>query len=442
MQNSTHATWDFITGAEDIVTFGFSNTTSIDGGTWTASNRTDDSHAWEFGDFYYSDEGVKPFDVNSFTIFYEDYYFDMPIFDNNHIPIVDYASIPIGTSFAAYYPQTPTLSQTDFEIGWNWNESLHNGYSMEITRKLNTGNSDDILLNFSLADQGIFIGIADRESTYDMKCNVDYMNIGTTNIPANFTFNPITSPVTGDLFLTGIVQDDYDINYVEIKIFSENETQNPIRNWSTSIWGYTGRWDEEVLYNFDELPLGELNITVTIDPLYEDPITLWQVVDVQDNIAPVISGIVDLNFRYPYGIPSSETNVTIVAGVYDNYGSINLTVTLYYSTNHGVQGEVVMVPFSSQATTFNGEIPLPEVNASSENPTYHNFTFYIMAKDLMNHTTYSQNYSFIYPDILEREEGKWIKLAYIIPPSVLALGLIIALPIIFQRRKKRKKLGL
>jgi hypothetical protein len=435
MMNGTHALWDFLDGADDVITFGFSNGSYDDSGTWTASNRTDDSHAFEFSDYDTPDEGVLPFDINSIYN-YHGAYDGMPIFDNSHTPIVDYASIPVGTSYVAYYPQTPTFSQTDYELGWNWNESLENGYSLEIVRKLNTTNSDDMVLDFSLEGNVFYVGVAKEYSTRDMYCSTSGLDIGITNKPANFTFDSITSPVVEDLLLKGIVEDDYGIEEVEIKVSGWNDTHGPDYHWTTWLNPYTGIWDEVLEYNYAELPLGEQNITVKIIPKYEDPIILWQIIDVQDNLPPIIMGVIDVNSRYPNGVPASESNITIIAGIYDNYGSVNLTTTLYYSTNFGVSDEIIMEPFTEFGTTFNAVIQLPEVNITATEQIYYNYTFYIAAKDLANYTVYSENYSFTYPDILqEAPPNDWIKLAYIIPSSVIGTGLIIAIVIIILRRK-------
>lgn len=434
MLNSSHATWGFNYGADDLVTIRFYNGTHNDQGVWTASNRTDESHAYEIDDNYDPDEGILPFDLNSVTgrIGYQD---DTPIFDNTHTPIADYTSIPIGTNISMYYPQTPTLSQTDYEIGWNWNESMLNGYSMEIKRKLDTNNSDDNILDYSLEGHRLDIGVVNQYNTIDMYCETMRLDIGITNQLANFTFENLLTPVTGDLFLKGVVEDDYDIRNVEIRLSGWNNTFGPNYYIPARIWDNDGKWETLLSYNYNELPLGVQNVTVKITPKYEDPIILWQIIEVQDNLPPAISGVIDINSKYPYGVPASENNITIVVGVYDNYGLINLTVILYYSTNFGTNDEVVMEPFTDFGTTFNAEIPLPDVNVTIEEPVYYNYTFFIMAKDLVNHTTYSANYSFTYPDVPQVAPNDWLKLAYIIPSSVIGAGLIIAIPIIFLRKK-------
>ncbi|MBN1328037.1 MAG: hypothetical protein JXA54_01070 [Candidatus Heimdallarchaeota archaeon] len=446
MLNDVDADWDFISGYDDMLFVTFANETYIyDTYVWTASNRTDGLHAYELLN-YKPDNGTHPTEVNS-NIGYLDAYEIKPIFDNSHIPIVDYASIPIGTKYAAYYPLTPTDSQIDMEISWNWNETLSNGYTFEIVRKLNTGHSDDIILNFAnyVNNYTLLLGSYNK---YDTKywqtlystnfgnINLKSLKIGTTNAPANFTFNTLDAVCTNELALSGFVEDDFFIESMEVRVSGWIDTFGFDCYKKASYNDYSNQWTSVLKFNPNDLPLGEQKINVTLKLKYEDDITLSQTIFVQDNLSPIILGIIDLSERYPYGVEGPKESIEITAGLLENYSPNNLTATLYYKLeNEETFNQTIMKQFYLNGVTFNGLIPLIEVNVSTPNQVYYNYTNYVIAKDLANNSVISDVYHFIYPKMPTNESHNIPVIAYALPIALVFGGLIILLPIILISKK-------
>ena len=155
--NVTHGDWEQFGGEDDVLTVGFSDGSDTDLWVWTNSFRTD-SEAYEMDLSGYADMHTLPFIRNidgSGTI---------PIFDNTTMPIVNHLALPVGTIYAGWFDDTPTGSQADVDVVSDYNNTEEFYYTIEFSRPLNTGYTDDIVLDFSvLTDLSFFVGAANND---------------------------------------------------------------------------------------------------------------------------------------------------------------------------------------------------------------------------------------------------------------------------------------
>ncbi len=158
------AEWEFIDGEDDRLAIGFSNGLDADIWVWTSSNRTDDDFAYEMNMTGHPDSGNLPFIMNTNgTSLTEN---AKPIYNQTAQPVVDYNIIPNGTMINAWFPQTPTGSQTDVDIA-----HFHDGanHRVEFRRLIDTGNEDDYVWDLSdLSDTYFMISTSNRDDAEDM----------------------------------------------------------------------------------------------------------------------------------------------------------------------------------------------------------------------------------------------------------------------------------
>jgi hypothetical protein len=386
-RKSSSEYYDIWEGADDTVTVGFSNSTYTDFWTWTASNKTAENYAYETGgEGMYThdpDSGNLPHIVNNDFELYN----YKPIYDNDMIPIVDHTAIPIGTDIKYFFPDTPNGSQTDVAVG-----ATHNGtaYIIEFVRALDTGHSDDIVLN--LTNNDLDFRLAAREKYYSTNMYIwpDTYRVYHQNTPAELTFDPIPESVNNSLLLMGTAYDDYE-NY-KVSIWNDRW----VSTWGSSRTIYvskaTGIWSYPLEFNDMNLPLGENNIWITLDAPYEEIISLNQTVIAEDVDAPNIIGCVNISERYPTGVPYDEGYITISTGLQDNYVSLNnISATLYYSVDGGEEFELPMIQFFPDTYLFSANITIDQ---NADTTINHYYTYYIEVHDTNNNFALSQNYTF------------------------------------------------
>ena len=157
----------------------------------------------------YSDSGNLPFiwnrDVNNIK----------PLYDNDSLPI-DEATLPNGSYIKYWLDDTPTNSQADTSVGATWNNTGNNMYVLEFSRKLNTTNSDDIVLDFINDELYFLVGVEDNNDVLSLNGTFldSYLLCGTNEAPS-LTFdiidplNPTQAIVEEALLITGTVYDDF-----------------------------------------------------------------------------------------------------------------------------------------------------------------------------------------------------------------------------------------
>lgn len=427
-KTSTASDYDLIYGDEDAVRIGFYNGTFIDFWFWTATNRTADNYAYEFGGQYYStdaDGGNLPHIMNSDGNRIEDWY--KPIYDNDSIPITDHSSIPVNTKIKCWFEDTPTGSQTDVEMGMT-----HNGtaYFLEFVRALDTGNSDDIVLDLTNNDIDLRIGRKNHGWGNDFYFYDSSYRIFHENTPAEFTVEPIPSLVNESLLLQGTVFDDY--RDYRVIIWLDTWADIGTSPQYASVNKIAGIWSHTLPYDEMNMPLGENNVWITLDAPYEDNISISYTTTIQDNLAPIISGVVNVSNRYPLGVPLDEEYVIVSAGLADNYDVNSLTAKLFSYHEDDAVIEQTMIQYYPDSYLYSANITID----SSDNPTHeHNYSYYIQVWDKENNNIISNNFTFFVAIDLDVTTSQESGIAF---NSIINTLILTGCLIIIVRKKKKK----
>jgi len=394
LDNTTHATWAEYDGADDMVAVGFSNGTYTDMWIWAESLRGDANYAFEVDDYWEPDAGTLPFhrniDVGPAT-----FGWSQPDMDNNSVLITDHNDLANGTSYIGWFDDTPTESQIDVNIAKTWNATGDDRYIVEFRRALNTSNLDDIKLNFdNLANMSFFVGVEDNQECRNMHVGIIELTLSDTNIQATFDWDDVNSPVNSALLLTGHIWDDFDGLEIWIMLSGWEDTYGPDSwwNYANCINSYTGDWSALFYYDENDMPLGNHVLTVKFKPKYDEELILSQEVTIVDDVAPQLVGLVNMNDRYPNGVPNNHEYVHVTIGASDNYqyyipglgysDTDFLSVFLFYIIG-GVVNMVPMVQFSPGGSTFSANITLDH--------TYtRNITYYVQAFDPIGNTVVSE----------------------------------------------------
>lgn len=387
MIDADDAQWEFIGGKDDQIKIGFHIGPENDYWVWTSSNITIDPYVYENEGNYTADSGELPFVMNTNGTDFEGNV--KPIYDNEQIPIVDWEVIPETTCIDAYFPNTPTGSQTDVLVASDWNNTKENHYTLEFKRALDTGQTDDIIFDFGLSNFDFFIGKIDGETIeYFEFANYDY-RISTENEIPTMTFDVIPGLVTKSLLIGGIVYDDY-VNYnLTVNVTWEYTPETGYIDYPI-VNQFTGQWSYVLLYNEYFMPLGWQEIIIKFDPKYDDPINLNQTTFFDDIDPPEILGMVDIGNIYPNGVPSDTESVPITIGVRDNYDLTDyLIVQLYYWKDVDVALMTPMTQYSPGGVTFNADIYL-SYDPSAENL----YRYFVQVWDLSNNKVTSELYTF------------------------------------------------
>ncbi|MHA1308670.1 MAG: hypothetical protein ACTSQN_15370 [Candidatus Heimdallarchaeota archaeon] len=383
--------YEILRGEDDVITVGFSNDTYRDLWTWTASNRTQDNYAYEYGGGLYDrdpDSGNLPYIKNSNSSELDYWNPDVPLYDNDSVAIVDHSSIPVNTIIKCWLEDTPTNSQTDVEIG-----VIHNGtaYIAEFVRALDTGNADDIVLDLTKNDIKFEIRNIEKDNALYFDDWTDTYLVFHENTPAELTMYAVPSVVNDALLLQGTAFDDYERFEVSIWMDSWVDT------WGSLDYIYvntiTGAWSYLLQSNEMDMPLGTNNITITLDAPYEDEISVNCTTTFEDVYAPTINGVVNVTQRYPTGVPLDEEYVTVSVGLDDNYNDVNnLSANLYYKIDNGFFILQPMDQSYPDSLLFSANI---SIDSGLDPLVAHTYTYYIEAFDLSNNVIFSDNYSFL-----------------------------------------------
>jgi len=416
-----------INGDEDILTVGFSNGTFSDYWTWTASQRTAENFAYEHDGAGNPDTGTLPFIFNSNESSVNDN--SIPIYNKTMHIIDDHSSIPIGTVIPAWFenPLVPTGSQSNVAMRM----SHSNRYTtIEFVRSLNTGYGDDLLLNFTKNTTWFIFGYRDSDDSRDFHITTNPYLISLQNTPAELTFDALPSWVNDSLLLQGTVFDDY-VDYtidvlLDISMYPE----------SANINRTTGTWSYLVPFRDNYLLLGLNNILITLNPPYEDEISLNQSTFVEDTLAPVIHGVTNISEIYPDGVPNTEVKVTIDANITDQYYRIrDLSVNLYIYRNK-VLGSVTQMsqwenPFGPFYQFFREDIIFTPLDPY---PPLNKFTYCIVATDDSNNTIKSANYTF---EIIPL--GTLYENTNVVSNSIFGSIILVSCLVVLMKFKKRRK---
>ncbi len=387
--NTTHAIWDQFDGSDDMLTVGFSKGKASDYWVWANSFRGDANYAYEMTKAGKADAGDTSFTRNIDTVT-EAKGWLQPKTDNFSVAIANQDAVANLTVYKGWFEKTPpTLSQTDVAISHTFNVSGNDMHIIEFARLLNTGQTDDIVFDFStLSDYSFCVGAADGDDAEDMIIDVEcYVLSGDNDNAATFTWNAITDTVNESLLVTGTAYDDYRASEILVNLELEG-------SWRLAEINYiTGDWS--VLYQFNkyQMPLGFQQLNVTFAPKYETPFVKYQNVTISDDLAPEIIGIVDLNERYPTGLDNDTDYVTVTVGVKDDYTYVDeLSVLLYYYKDDDIAKQIQMIQFSSGGSTYDANISLTDAyNASAMN----NYTYFVQVFDSANNKITSDYYWFI-----------------------------------------------
>ncbi len=387
MIDADDAQWEFIGAKDDQLKIGFHIGPENDYWVWTSSNITLDPYVYESEGSYTADGGELPFMMNTNGTDFEGNV--KPIYDNEQTPIVDWEGIPVATCIDAYFPNTPTGSQTDVLVASDWNITKENHYTLEFKRALDTGQTDDIIFDFGLSNFDFFIGKIDGETTeYFEFANYDY-RISTENEIPTLTFDIIPGLVTESSLIGGIVYDDY-VNYnLTVNVTWEYTPETGYIDYPV-VNQFTGQWSYLLRYNEFYMPLGWQEIIINFDPKYDDPIILNQTTFFDDIDSPEILGIVDMGNRYPNGVPIDMVSIPITVGVSDNYNiKDDLIVQLFSWKDDDVSLLTPMIQFALGGSTFSADIYL------SYDPAAENlYTYFVEVWDLSNNKITSDQYTF------------------------------------------------
>jgi len=379
--------FEMLAGDDDVITVGFDDGINADFWTWTASNRTADAYALEHAGNGTLDSGTLPYVMNTNST---DFAFpSAPLWDNNWDPILDYWSIPEATKITGWYPNetTPTGSQTDVAVGWN-----HTGthYVVEFNRALDTGNIDDMVLDFTNNDLWFEIGIENQNEAFDFVINTSSHLIFHQNTPAELTFDEPPEYVNDSLLLTGTVFDDY--SDYSLTVWLDTWFYPWIPPANITIDKITGNWSHLLIYNESIMPLDYTNVTVTLKPQYEDEIKSSHIYNVEDIEAPDIFRVHNVTNSYPYGVPGNVGMVLLSAGINDNYNEPdNLVVDLYHYKDQEVALSEPMDQSSPGSHTFYASITIdPEDDYGIE----HEYHYFVQATDMSLNIKTSTEYIF------------------------------------------------
>ena len=401
-ENPQEAYWDYLDGAADLLNLGFTNGTHGDTWVWSAANITDDVYMLDVNSTGHLDTGTAPFLANSNETDTWDWVTgaafagaNRPIYENDTTTLLppDETTIDNGTKYIGWKNDdvyaTPTSSQTDVQFWVDYNASGDDYYTMEIKRALDTGNPDD--WEIDMEDCYFFIGYENAHSTAGLLIGTDMYSIAHDNDVATVTLNPIVSPVTEALLITGTVYDDYDGLELYVTMDGWDDTYGPGTYFDASITYATGNWS--FLFYFDEydMPLGDMEIFVYMDPKYEDVTVLNHTLSIDDIKAPQIGGIVDIAERYPAGVPLEDDYVTVTVGLSDDYCFVDdITAYIYSYKGNDVALKSDMVQFSSGGSTFTGNITVEHVPGEDVN-----YTYFIEAWDTNLNKVVSEKYTFL-----------------------------------------------
>lgn len=363
--NDTHAYWDLDSGNDEIISVGFMQNNTVDLGVWTASYRTEEDLCFEYNfdiinGTYTVDNGSLPY-IQNF-----DKYVYRPIWDNNSNPIpFPETTIPDGTVYNAWFDSKirPNESQNDMFIQVKMDNTTDNHrYSAEIIRKLNTGHSDDLILNLSEPIYFFFDEVSSYYSRWDLFALGQSYKVSFENELALFEFfeleddNPEKSgtQIYDSQLLRGIIYDDY-IDY---------ELMISCSKWGAGTWYYirsinefTGEWLYELEFNDQNFDLGINNITIRFKPQFEEAIIVTRTFFVEDVEPPEIQGISNLSTKYPNGIPPDIFYIDLAVGINDNYYATNtLNATLFFK-QIGENYEILeMTQFYPESQIFSATI--------------------------------------------------------------------------------------
>lgn len=376
MITDTLVDWQFVDGADDVLLVGFDDDTDVDIMVWTASNRTQGDYMFECDDEGTADGGTLPFEMNTNET---DTFVDAkPLYDDDWVAIADETTLANGTMYKAWHDVdtiTPTGSQTNTEVYWDWNTTMEHYYTMEIVRDLDTGETDDLVIDFS-SPLYFYLGGADGDDTYDMLIDYEVLEVSLTNDDAELTFDTLEDTITESLLITGTVYDDYEGWDLIVECSGWEDTYGPGSFDYVSVNTATGNWSYLFIFNENDMPLGEMTITVSFMTRYNGTLVASQDTYFDDVNAPTIQGIVDVASRYPDGVPADEDYVVVTVGLDDDY-CINddITALLYSYKGNDVALSTPMVQFSSGSTTFIANITVLHEAAPV------NYTYFIQAWD-------------------------------------------------------------
>ena len=417
LDNATHGTYDQLAGADDMLAIGFTNSSGYsDIWIWMESIRSDNAYAYEVNGSWAPDGGVLPYDENFDTTTKTGW--DQPDRYNNTNDILDHDGLVNGTSFIGWFESlTPTLSQTDVEMGYTWNASGDDMYVVEFIRDLDTGlYADDILLDLGNATElglmKFWLGTENKQNCFDFSVGTTKYNMeppGETNVAAELEWDIIAGPVYEALLLQGAVYDDYVVEADDFTItlsgWEDTYGASYYSTIATGINDFTGDWSYLFYYDEDDMPLGNNMANITWTPKYDDvstDITSWQWVNISDIASPQILGLVDVNEQYPDGVPEDATFVPVTVGAKDNYlyyssdlggytDKDSLVIYLFSWVDDGVALMSPMEQFTPGGSTFTGNITLTPLAAGETR----NISYFVEVWDPSNNKATSVHYWFI-----------------------------------------------
>ena len=436
VDTAVNGTWVEYDGADDMVSVGFSNGTYTDMWTWTYSLRNGTTYAYESNSTGGADGGNLPFVRNLDAAYAADDWLQ-PATDNFSAAITDHDALANGTSYKGWFGNTPTAGQTDVDVAWKWNESGDDRYVVEFRRLQDTGlYVDDIDLDLNnLTNMSFFVGSANKQDFIDMDVSVAEYTMHDDNVAMEFWWDAVDDEVNGAMLLTGTIYDDYDDVEIWIRLSGWDATYGADFWWNYAggINVVTGAWSALFYYDEDDMPLGDQQINVSVHAKYEALNDTYQNVSIVDDIAPQVVGLVDMNERYPNGVPNGTEYVPITVGASDNYqywvdgtgytDKDMLTVYLFSWEGDDVALMTPMVQFSSGGTTFSANITLPAILAGE---TF-NYTYFVEVWDPENNKVTSVYHWFIHGEITTTAPGFGI--------LVGLFGLAGAAFIIYKKRK-------
>lgn len=443
MINPSLVNWTFVDGADDAIQIGFTQGVSTDIMIWTTSARTNDDLAFECNATGIGDGGTLPYimNTNETSTFVD----AKPILQNDFLtPIANEVTDANGTMYHAWYNTTTTAThgQANTAVSADWNTTLKDHYTVEMIRLLDTTDSDDFILDFSEA-LSFEVGVANKDSTFDMHIPTTSLKVSTTNEAADLTFTEIaTNPVFEAFVITGCVFDDFIGYNLTISMDGWVDTYGTIgmpTSYPITVNEVTGNYS--FLFFFDEwdMPLGEQTIFVTLYPKYDAPIQLNQTIEIDDIKSPNIEGIVNLQDRYPNGVPLDEDYVVITVGLTDDYCVVDdIVAYLYHYVGDDVALKTDMVQFAPGSSTFVANISIEhafgEVNK---------YTYFVQAWDANLNKVTSNYYEFsTAADDTSSPPNTNTQSSYIIPLPTLEITLttMVLITIIGKASQKKRKL--
>lgn len=383
MINSGLVDWTFIDGADDVIQVGFATgpyaNNDSDMMIWTASPRTNSGYAFECNATGDADGGTLPYVMNTNKT--TDTFVDAkPLYESDLSTLIsDEFALANGTMYHAWLNSTTTATggQINTNVYSDWNDTLMDYYTVEMRRQLNTGDSDDFVLDFT-EDLIFYVGSANQDDTFNMLIPTKALNTAHTNDAADLTFTTITTdPIISALVITGGVFDDFANYDLTVHLSGWDDTYGANTFFDADVNEATGNYS--FLFFFDEwdLPLGEHIINVTLTPKYETPIMLNQTINIKDIKAPNIEGIVDLQDRYPDGVPLDEDYVVVTVGLADDYCVVDdIAAYLYHYVGDDVALKTDMIQFAPGSTTFIANITIDHAYG-----VINNYTYFIQAWD-------------------------------------------------------------